>query len=69
MLLGTKNTLGALKNYEKREVIMFIARQCTFESASSDYSAHWDYKGGDLTSEIKYIFMFSNEVTRLYKGK
>ena len=32
-------------------------------------TAHWDYKGGDLTSEIKYIFMFSNEVTRLYKGK
>ena len=31
--------------------------------------AHWDYKGGDLASEIKYIFMFSNEVTRLYKGK
>ena len=40
-----------------------------FITRDHNNTAHWDYKGGDLTSEIKYIFMFSNEVTRLYKGK
>ena len=38
MLLGSKNTLGALKNDEKREVIMFIARQCRYNDIDISYN-------------------------------